>query len=170
MLGGPNGKPAQLSDSLSDQILYHKWSCDVVRNNSVDYCFLVHTCFTQNANNSKPTMGQRILDERGCSVKKYLLENLVYSAESIPEIADHTSYIQTRLTAGQLMRISYNNREQQTHFKCKIRLWAVRRGNGGQCPDREKLCSRPKKLPMLRRKPIENYRENNFVESRKARI
>ncbi|KAI1727457.1 cuticlin-1 [Ditylenchus destructor] len=168
--GGPNGKPAQLSDSLSKQVLYHKWSCDVVRNNSIDYCFLVHTCFAQSANNSKPTMGQRILDERGCSVNKYLLENLVYSAESIPEVPDHSSYIQSRLTAGQLLRKSYNNHEQQTHFKCKIRLWAVRRGSGGQCPDREKLCSKPKKLPTLRRKPIDNDRENNFVQSRRARV
>ena len=55
--------------------MFHKWTCDT---ETVDvYCMMVHSCFVDDGEGRKV----QLLDERGCSRDRYLLQNLEYMSD-----------------------------------------------------------------------------------------
>ncbi|VDN27779.1 unnamed protein product [Gongylonema pulchrum] len=72
--GGPTGSPIKYA--LIGQQVYHKWTCD---SETVDtFCAVVHSCFVDDGNGDTV----EILDESGCALDKYLLNNLEYPTEA----------------------------------------------------------------------------------------
>ncbi|GMS84379.1 hypothetical protein PENTCL1PPCAC_6554, partial [Pristionchus entomophagus] len=64
---GPNVKLASVGDSI-----YHVWECP-----SEIYAMFVHSCVVQDGQGQE----QRVMDENGCSIDKFLMPELVYSTD-----------------------------------------------------------------------------------------
>uniref|UniRef100_A0A915DQC7 ZP domain-containing protein n=1 Tax=Ditylenchus dipsaci TaxID=166011 RepID=A0A915DQC7_9BILA len=73
--GGPSGTPLQFA-----VVVYHKWTCDTETQET--FCMIVHTCFVDDATGSNGTSVQMINDQ-GCALDKYLLNNLEYPTDLI---------------------------------------------------------------------------------------
>ncbi|CAG9530287.1 unnamed protein product [Cercopithifilaria johnstoni] len=68
--GGPTGQPVQYA--IVGQPVYHRWTCD---SETVDtFCMLVHSCVVDDGNGDSI----ELLNENGCALDKYLLNNLEY--------------------------------------------------------------------------------------------
>uniref|UniRef100_A0A914RHF8 ZP domain-containing protein n=1 Tax=Parascaris equorum TaxID=6256 RepID=A0A914RHF8_PAREQ len=73
--GGPTGQPVQIA-TIGQQV-YHKWTCD---SETVDtFCAIIHSCFVDDGNGDKV----ELLNEDGCALDKYLLNNLEYPTDLI---------------------------------------------------------------------------------------
>ncbi|VDK44514.1 unnamed protein product [Anisakis simplex] len=97
--GGPTGQPVQYG--LIGQQVYHKWTCD---SETVDtFCAVVHSCFVDDGSGDKV----ELLNEEGCALDKYLLNNLEYP---------------TDLTAGQEAHIYKYADRTQLFYQCQIRI------------------------------------------------
>jgi len=71
--GGPNGKPVQFA--LIGQQVYHKWTCD---SKTTDiFCIIIHSCYVDDQHGNNVL----VLDENGCAVDKYVLNNLEYLSD-----------------------------------------------------------------------------------------
>ncbi|VDM62208.1 unnamed protein product, partial [Angiostrongylus costaricensis] len=68
-----NGSPVQFA-SLGATV-YHKWTCE--SEDMKQYCMTVHSCTANDGHG----IGQRLIDEKGCSLDQYLLDNLEYGAD-----------------------------------------------------------------------------------------
>lgn len=97
--GGPTGQPIQFA--LIGQQVYHKWTCD---SETVDtFCAIVHSCFVDDGNGDTV----QILNEEGCALDKFLLNNLEYPAD---------------LMAGQEAHIYKYADRSQLFYQCQITI------------------------------------------------
>uniref|UniRef100_A0A0M3HVF5 ZP domain-containing protein n=1 Tax=Ascaris lumbricoides TaxID=6252 RepID=A0A0M3HVF5_ASCLU len=97
--GGPTGQPVQIA-TIGQQV-YHKWTCD---SETVDtFCAVIHSCFVDDGNGDKV----ELLNEDGCALDKYLLNNLEYP---------------TDLIAGQEAHVYKYADRSQLFYQCQIRI------------------------------------------------
>uniref|UniRef100_A0A915BVV8 ZP domain-containing protein n=1 Tax=Parascaris univalens TaxID=6257 RepID=A0A915BVV8_PARUN len=97
--GGPTGQPIQFA-TIGQQV-YHKWTCD---SETVDtFCAVVHSCFVDDGNGDTV----QLLNEEGCALDKYLLNNLEYP---------------TDLMAGQEAHVYKYADRSQLFYQCQIRI------------------------------------------------
>ncbi|KHN85908.1 Cuticlin-1 [Toxocara canis] len=97
--GGPTGQPIQFA-TIGQQV-YHKWTCD---SETVDtFCAVVHSCFVDDGNGDTI----QILNEEGCALDKYLLNNLEYP---------------TDLMAGQEAHVYKYADRSQLFYQCQITI------------------------------------------------
>ncbi|VDM37467.1 unnamed protein product [Toxocara canis] len=97
--GGPSGELLQYA--VIGQQVYHKWTCDSETVNT--FCAVVHSCFVDDGNGDKV----KILNEEGCALDKYLLNNLEYP---------------TDLMAGQEAHVYKYADRSQLFYQCQIRI------------------------------------------------
>ena len=71
--GGPTGEPVQFA-TIGQQI-YHKWTCDSETQDT--FCAVVHSCTVDDGNGDTV----QILDEDGCALDRFLLNNLEYPTD-----------------------------------------------------------------------------------------
>uniref|UniRef100_A0A915PZL6 ZP domain-containing protein n=1 Tax=Setaria digitata TaxID=48799 RepID=A0A915PZL6_9BILA len=110
--GGPTGQPVQFA--TVGQPIYHKWTCD---SEAVDtFCAVVHSCFVDDGNGDKV----QILNDEGCALDKYLLNNLEYP---------------TDLMAGQEAHVYKYADRSQLFYQCQITI-TIKEPNSD--------CERPK--------------------------
>lgn len=99
MDGGPTGQPIQYA--TVGQPIYHKWTCD---SETVDtFCSLVHSCFVDDGNGDTV----QIINDEGCALDKYLLNNLEYP---------------TDLMAGQEAHVYKYADRSQLSYQCQITI------------------------------------------------
>ncbi|KHN87036.1 Cuticlin-1 [Toxocara canis] len=73
--GGPTGE--QIQFALIGQEVCHKWTCD---SETVDtFCATIHTCFVDDGNEDNV----QILNEEGCALDKFILNNPEYPTDLI---------------------------------------------------------------------------------------
>lgn len=110
--GGPTGKPIQFA-TIGQQV-YHKWTCD---SETVDtFCAVVHSCTVDDGNGDTI----QILNQEGCALDKFLLNNLEYP---------------TDLMAGQEAHVYKYADRSQLFYQCQISITIKE-------PNSE--CARPK--------------------------
>ncbi|GMT06323.1 hypothetical protein PENTCL1PPCAC_28497 [Pristionchus entomophagus] len=114
--GGPNGEP--INFALVGQQVYHKWTCE---SETVDtFCMVVHSCTVDDGNGDTI----QILNDEGCALDKFVLNNLEYPAD---------------LIAGQEAHVyKYADREQ-LFYQCQISI-TIKEPNG-ECARPE--CAEP---------------------------
>ncbi|VDM48875.1 unnamed protein product [Toxocara canis] len=114
--GGPSGAP--ISFATIGQQVYHKWTCDT---ETVDtFCAVVHSCVVDDGNGDKV----EILNDEGCALDKYLLNNLEYP---------------TDLMAGQEAHVYKYADRSQLYYQCQIAI-SIKEPNS-ECP--RPKCSEP---------------------------
>ncbi|KHJ92095.1 hypothetical protein OESDEN_08024 [Oesophagostomum dentatum] len=97
--GGPTGEPVQFA--TIGQPVYHKWTCD---SETVDtFCAVVHSCTVDDGNGDTV----QILDENGCAIDKFVLNNLEYP---------------TDLMAGQEAHVYKYADRSQLFYQCQISI------------------------------------------------
>ncbi|KAI3415384.1 hypothetical protein GPALN_004992 [Globodera pallida] len=97
--GGPHGQPVQFA-TIGQQV-YHKWTCD---SETVDtFCAVVHSCVVDDGNGDTV----QILNEEGCALDKFLLNNLEYP---------------TDLSAGQEAHVYKYADRAQLFYQCQISI------------------------------------------------
>nr|CAD2196707.1 unnamed protein product [Meloidogyne enterolobii] len=97
--GGPTGQPIQFA--IIGQQVYHKWTCD---SETVDtFCAVVHSCTVDDGNGDTV----QILNEEGCALDKFLLNNLEYP---------------TDLMAGQEAHVYKYADRSQLFYQCQISI------------------------------------------------
>lgn len=97
--GGPTGAPIQFA-TIGQQV-YHKWTCD---SETVDtFCAVVHSCFVDDGNGDTV----QILNDEGCALDKFLLNNLEYP---------------TDLMAGQEAHVYKYADRSQLFYQCQISI------------------------------------------------
>uniref|UniRef100_A0A915CLW9 ZP domain-containing protein n=1 Tax=Ditylenchus dipsaci TaxID=166011 RepID=A0A915CLW9_9BILA len=95
---------------------YHKWSCELgptEKEEASALCFRVHSCLAQ----SLSTKQLVILDKEGCSLDKFLLNNLQYTVEE--------SNGKKKLVAGQLSQVNKYTDHRSLYLQCQIKLWRL---------------------------------------------
>nr|CAD2162776.1 unnamed protein product [Meloidogyne enterolobii] len=97
--GGPTGQPIQFA--IIGQQVYHKWTCD---SETIDtFCAVVHSCTVDDGNGDTV----QILNEEGCALDKFLLNNLEYP---------------TDLMAGQEAHVYKYADRSQLFYQCQISI------------------------------------------------
>uniref|UniRef100_A0A1I7SVS5 ZP domain-containing protein n=1 Tax=Bursaphelenchus xylophilus TaxID=6326 RepID=A0A1I7SVS5_BURXY len=110
--GGPSGQPIQFA-TIGQQV-YHKWTCDSETTDT--FCAVVHSCTVDDGNGDTI----QILNEEGCALDKFLLNNLEYP---------------TDLMAGQEAHVYKYADRSQLFYQCQISITIKE-------PNSE--CARPK--------------------------
>jgi len=114
--GGPTGQPIQFA-TIGQQV-YHKWTCD---SETVDtFCAVVHSCVVDDGNGDTV----QILNEEGCALDKFLLNNLEYP---------------TDLSAGQEAHVYKYADRSQLFYQCQISI-TIKEPNS-ECP--RPKCAEP---------------------------
>lgn len=114
--GGPTGQPIQFA-TIGQQV-YHKWTCD---SETVDtFCAVVHSCVVDDGNGDTV----QILNEEGCALDKFLLNNLEYP---------------TDLSAGQEAHVYKYADRPQLFYQCQISI-TIKEPHG-ECP--RPKCAEP---------------------------
>ncbi|CAJ0587097.1 unnamed protein product, partial [Mesorhabditis spiculigera] len=114
--GGPGGSPIQFAN-IGQQV-YHKWTCDSETTDT--FCAVVHSCTVDDGNGDTV----QILNEEGCALDKFLLNNLEYP---------------TDLMAGQEAHVYKYADRAQLFYQCQISI-SIKEPNG-DCPRPE--CQEP---------------------------
>ncbi|KAJ1374739.1 separase/separin [Parelaphostrongylus tenuis] len=97
--GGPTGAPIQFA-TIGQQV-YHQWTCDSETTDT--FCAVVHSCTVDDGNGDTV----QILNEDGCALDKFLLNNLEYP---------------TDLTAGQEAHVYKYADRSQLFYQCQISI------------------------------------------------
>uniref|UniRef100_A0A914C3M0 ZP domain-containing protein n=1 Tax=Acrobeloides nanus TaxID=290746 RepID=A0A914C3M0_9BILA len=97
--GGPTGQPIRYA-TIGQQV-YHKWTCDSETENT--FCAVVHSCTVDDGNGDTV----QILNEEGCALDKFLLNNLEYP---------------TDLMAGQEAHVYKYADRAQLFYQCQISI------------------------------------------------
>jgi hypothetical protein len=97
--GGPTGQPIQFA-TIGQQV-YHKWTCDSETTDT--FCAVVHSCTVDDGNGDTI----QILNEEGCALDKFLLNNLEYP---------------TDLMAGQEAHVYKYADRSQLFYQCQISI------------------------------------------------
>ncbi|CAI4232878.1 unnamed protein product [Auanema sp. JU1783] len=97
--GGPTGQPVQFA-TIGQQV-YHKWTCDSETTDT--FCAVVHSCTVDDGNGDTV----QILNEDGCALDKFLLNNLEYP---------------TDLMAGQEAHVYKYADRSQLFYQCQISI------------------------------------------------
>lgn len=113
---GPPATTVKVGDAL-----YHKWTCESTSPNL--WCMTVYGCYVDDGRGTRIT----ILDDQGCAVDKFILQNLEY---------------QTNLMAGREAHAFKFADDVAINFQCSIRLDIQ---ENAQCP-------RPTCPPLARRR------------------
>uniref|UniRef100_A0A915PUD2 ZP domain-containing protein n=1 Tax=Setaria digitata TaxID=48799 RepID=A0A915PUD2_9BILA len=113
--GGPSGPPVRHANI--GQPVYHKWTCDT---ETVDtFCVLIHSCYVDDGNGDSVNL----INEEGCALDKYLLNNLEYP---------------TDLMAGQEAHVYKYADRSQLFYQCEITI-TIKEPNSEcsrpQCPE-----------------------------------
>uniref|UniRef100_A0A8R1XNS9 ZP domain-containing protein n=1 Tax=Onchocerca volvulus TaxID=6282 RepID=A0A8R1XNS9_ONCVO len=107
--GGPTGTPIRYA-MIGDHV-YHKWTCD---SETTDiFCALVHSCTVDDGKGDTV----EILNEEGCAVDKYLLNNLEYLSD---------------LMAGQEAHVYKYADRSEIYYQCQISITI--KEPFGECP------------------------------------
>ncbi|VDM56375.1 unnamed protein product [Angiostrongylus costaricensis] len=114
--GGPSGQPIQFA-TIGQQV-YHKWTCDSETTDT--FCAVVHTCTVDDGNGDTV----QILNEDGCALDKFLLNNLEYPSD---------------LMAGQEAHVYKYADRSQLFYQCQISISI--KDPGSECPRPQ--CSEP---------------------------
>ncbi|KAK6043830.1 zona pellucida-like domain protein [Cooperia oncophora] len=97
--GGPTGAPIHFA-TIGQQV-YHKWTCDSETTDT--FCAVVHSCTVDDGNGDTV----QILNEEGCALDKFLLNNLEYP---------------TDLMAGQEAHVYKYADRSQLFYQCQISI------------------------------------------------
>ncbi|KAK0398655.1 hypothetical protein QR680_002693 [Steinernema hermaphroditum] len=97
--GGPTGQPVQFAQ-IGEQV-YHKWTCDTETTDT--FCMVVHSCFVDDGNGDIVN----VLNENGCALDKYILNNLEYPSD---------------LMAGQEAHVYKYADRSQLFYQCQITI------------------------------------------------
>ncbi|PAV57292.1 hypothetical protein WR25_25669 [Diploscapter pachys] len=97
--GGPSGQPIQFA--VIGQQVYHKWTCDSETTDT--FCAVVHSCTVDDGNGDTV----QILDDEGCALDRFLLNNLEYP---------------TDLMAGQEAHVYKYADRSQLFYQCQISI------------------------------------------------
>uniref|UniRef100_A0A915KW86 ZP domain-containing protein n=1 Tax=Romanomermis culicivorax TaxID=13658 RepID=A0A915KW86_ROMCU len=74
--GQPFEKGERVKFAAVGQPVYHKWTCDTTHEPNI-FCMTVKSCSCDDgAGNSV-----KLLDEEGCALDRYLLQNLEYTSD-----------------------------------------------------------------------------------------
>ncbi|VDM10469.1 unnamed protein product [Wuchereria bancrofti] len=114
--GGPSGTPVRYA-MIGDQV-YHKWTCDSETTDT--FCALIHSCIVDDGKDD----AVQILNEDGCALDKYLLNNLEYP---------------TDLMAGQEAHVYKYADRSELYYQCQISI-TIKEPNS-ECPRPE--CPEP---------------------------
>ncbi|CAJ0586671.1 unnamed protein product, partial [Mesorhabditis spiculigera] len=114
--GGPSGQPIQFA-TIGQQV-YHKWTCDSETTDT--FCAVVHTCTVDDGNGDTI----QILNDEGCALDKFLLNNLEYP---------------TDLMAGQEAHVYKYADRSQLFYQCQISITI--KEPGSECPRPQ--CTEP---------------------------
>ncbi|VDM56374.1 unnamed protein product [Angiostrongylus costaricensis] len=95
--GGPTGAPIQFA-TIGQQV-YHKWTCDSETTDT--FCAIVHSCTVDDGNGDTV----QILNDEGCALDKFLLNNLEYPTDlmagqeaHVYKYADRFVFIERHIT------------------------------------------------------------------------
>ncbi|VDK41302.1 unnamed protein product [Cylicostephanus goldi] len=138
---GKNGTPLKFA-SVGQQV-YHEWTCDPDGKLADDssFCATVHSC------NVKEDGGREVqlLDENGCAVDRYLLNNLEYTSD---------------LSGGQVSQVAFPvfkfADQPSLFFQCQIRITIK---DGSVCKRTSDDCPR-----TLRGKRSSESEDDNNVD------
>uniref|UniRef100_A0A1I7Z966 ZP domain-containing protein n=1 Tax=Steinernema glaseri TaxID=37863 RepID=A0A1I7Z966_9BILA len=97
--GGPHGAPVKFA--VIGQQVYHQWKCE--SETTETFCMLVHSCKVDDERGTSVPM----LDADGCSLDKYVLNNLEYPED---------------LTAGQEAHVFKFADRPALFFQCQIAI------------------------------------------------
>ncbi|KAI6237405.1 Cuticlin-1 [Aphelenchoides besseyi] len=100
ILDSPNGQPVRYA-KIGDRV-YHKWTCETEVTDV--YCMRVHSCTVNDGSGGEAVY---VLDENGCEIDRYVLQNLDYTGD---------------LTAGQTSYVFKFADKPTLHFNCQIEL------------------------------------------------
>lgn len=107
--GGPTGQPVKFA-TIGQQV-YHKWTCET---ETVDiFCAVIHSCYVDDGAGNNV----QLLNDQGCALDKYLLNNLEY---------------QTDLMAGHEAHVFKYADKPALFFQCQISISIKEPGQ--QCP------------------------------------
>ncbi|CAJ0931971.1 unnamed protein product, partial [Mesorhabditis belari] len=125
--GGPTGEPVQFA-TIGQQV-YHKWTCDSETTDT--FCAVVHSCTVDDGNGDTV----QILNEEGCALDKFLLNNLEYP---------------TDLMAGQEAHVYKYADRSQLFYQCQISI-TIKEPNS-ECPRPQ--CPEPTGFNAKKQTPI----------------
>ncbi|KAK0413963.1 hypothetical protein QR680_007083 [Steinernema hermaphroditum] len=103
--------------SIGERV-YHKWTCD--GENADKYCMTVHSCVVDDGQG----LGQQLIDEKGCALDPYLLNNLDYTGS---------------LSAGQNAHVFKFADRPTVFFGCQIKL-QLKDQKTGECVRTSDSC------------------------------
>lgn len=141
--GGPTGQPVRFG--IIGQQVYHKWTCDSEATDT--FCAVVHSCIVDDGNGDTV----EILNDEGCALDKYLLNNLEYP---------------TDLMAGQETHIYKYADRSQLFYQCQITITI--KEPDSECP--RPTCSEPEGFGALKSGQIQEMKFDQAKLLRKRAI
>lgn len=89
--------------------VYHKWTCD--SETVATFCMRVHSCFVESERGNRSEM----LDERGCALDRYVLNNLEYPADLMAgQVSDNKKRTNEKIQKKFFKKV--NKTPQQFYF------------------------------------------------------